>query len=475
MESRTKKLLGSKTEFDSNGFSLVEVLLATALFAIIVTALIGAIAYAQESVAVSGHKPNAVLLAEEGMEAVRNMRDEDFSNLTDGTYGLNGSGEVWVLSEENDVTDDFYTRQIDISSVSSNIKQINVTVSWQKQYGGTAAVTLTSYLTNWMQYTASESWANPVLSSTLNVPGNWGANYVWGSGDNAYMVRLLGDPEFRVIDTSDTGNPVASGSTGAETLLMGLYVSGEYAYLSGSDNDAELQAVNLTDPTSPEVAGKYDASKTNDGAGLFVIENIVYLTRTNGSEELSSIDATDPGNMQGLDAISIPGRAFDVYVSRSYAYVVTSSNNAELVVVDISDPGSLEAVTEVDLSGNDNGMVIEGYGERIVVSRSGGGGDVTVVDISNPGSPEEVGSFSAGSWVRDLATDGENNLVFVGGDDNSAELQIWDISNPSSPSQIGIYDTDKDINGVYFDTEREIVYAVSDDGSGEFLIFEKGG
>src|SRR5688572_29868315 len=70
------------------GFSVVEVLLAATVFGFLVTALIGAIVYGRASTAAAGDRARAVILAEEGVEAVRNLRDAAYANLTDGTYGL---------------------------------------------------------------------------------------------------------------------------------------------------------------------------------------------------------------------------------------------------------------------------------------------------------------------------------------------------------------------------------------------------
>src|SRR3990167_512120 len=79
------------------GFSTIEVLLASTILVLIVTAFMGAYIYGSESTALAGQRVRAVFLAEEGLEASRNIRDENFSNLTDGTKGLSISGNQWTL------------------------------------------------------------------------------------------------------------------------------------------------------------------------------------------------------------------------------------------------------------------------------------------------------------------------------------------------------------------------------------------
>jgi len=82
----------------NRGFSLVEVILAGSVFILIATVLVGAIIYGQESTVLSGKRVQAVFLAEEGLEVVRNIRDDDFSNLIDGTYGLQVVGGRWNIA-----------------------------------------------------------------------------------------------------------------------------------------------------------------------------------------------------------------------------------------------------------------------------------------------------------------------------------------------------------------------------------------
>ena len=78
----------------SKGFSVVEVLLAASIFSLLVTALVGAFLYGQESSALAGARARAGQLADEGLEASRSIRDGAFTNLTDGAHGLAVSGGV---------------------------------------------------------------------------------------------------------------------------------------------------------------------------------------------------------------------------------------------------------------------------------------------------------------------------------------------------------------------------------------------
>lgn len=132
------------------GFLGVEAILAASIFSLLATALVGAYFYGRESTALSGNRGRAIMLAEEGLEAARNIRDANFSDLTDGAYGLSFSGNKWNLSGSSDVTD-IFTRQIIISSIDANRKNVVSNVTWLQNPQRNGLVSLNTRFTNWLR------------------------------------------------------------------------------------------------------------------------------------------------------------------------------------------------------------------------------------------------------------------------------------------------------------------------------------
>lgn len=130
------------------GFSIVEILLAASMLGLIVTALVGAFIYGRETTAAAGMRTRALFLAEEGVEASRNIRDSGFANLTVGTHGLAISGGEWIFSGASDTTG-IFTRQITVSAVDAARSRITSTVTWQQTPSRTGAASVDTYLTNW--------------------------------------------------------------------------------------------------------------------------------------------------------------------------------------------------------------------------------------------------------------------------------------------------------------------------------------
>ncbi len=188
------------------GFSLVEVLLAVSVFGLIVTALVGGLVYGEQSTAIAGMRARAAMLADEGLEAARNIRDANFSNLTGGTFGLTTTGNQWNLSGSSDTTDVF-TRTITISTVDSNRKQVTSSVSWQQNPQRTGLVQAVTYLTNWRASAGGGAPPSSCVAYCQTLPGystgtcrqntqqctNNGETYESG-GDSMCITNFPGDP-----------------------------------------------------------------------------------------------------------------------------------------------------------------------------------------------------------------------------------------------------------------------------------------
>lgn len=133
-----------------NGQSLVELLLAVGVFMISVATIGVLVLDAYVSSRQGVERTQAVLLAREGLEATRSIRDADFDNLTAGTHGIALSGGHWTFSGTSDIQDRF-TRQIIITDIDADTRRVQSKVSWQISEVRRGSVVLIGYLTDWSQ------------------------------------------------------------------------------------------------------------------------------------------------------------------------------------------------------------------------------------------------------------------------------------------------------------------------------------
>jgi prepilin-type N-terminal cleavage/methylation domain-containing protein len=139
-------------------FSLIEILLATAIFAIVASFFIFLMIESYKINDKARQLNTAVNLASEGIEAVRSVRDAGYDNLAvqSRTYCLAIQNNHWALIKKLDsrgrVIDCVesigqFGRQITISSALSG-RRIISTVSWPGT-GGTKKIDLYSLVTDW--------------------------------------------------------------------------------------------------------------------------------------------------------------------------------------------------------------------------------------------------------------------------------------------------------------------------------------
>jgi type II secretory pathway pseudopilin PulG len=150
----------------NDAFSLVEVILSIAIFGMIVTVIVGALIYGQQSTVISGMRARAVFLADEGIEAVKSIKDNAWNEVIFSKSAVNTTGNQWNFTGEGSTENiDQYTRTITFSNVCRNslgditpcpgdytdiyTKKVTSEVSWVYRPGFTQSVQKEGYITNW--------------------------------------------------------------------------------------------------------------------------------------------------------------------------------------------------------------------------------------------------------------------------------------------------------------------------------------
>jgi len=136
------------------GQSLIELIIAIGIFATIISSLAFFILESYISGKLAKEITIANFLAQEGLEAVRSIRDYSWTELISGSYGLAISGGHWILQgNQEDVGDELKggARQILIEDLDANRKKIISKINWQLDGGKNEEVKLVTYLTNWQK------------------------------------------------------------------------------------------------------------------------------------------------------------------------------------------------------------------------------------------------------------------------------------------------------------------------------------
>ncbi len=165
-----------------NGFSLVELVVALGIFAIVSSGVIFVVINSYRTYYGSGDRQVVVQFAQEGLEAVKSIRDNSWQGIVavadDNDHGVIKVNGLWQFSGTNN-TLGALTRTIVISNVSRdasgnidagvtydpNTKKVIVTVSGS----GISNYVLVSFITNWShRYWEQTDWSGVGTSEFWN-------------------------------------------------------------------------------------------------------------------------------------------------------------------------------------------------------------------------------------------------------------------------------------------------------------------
>jgi hypothetical protein len=466
----------------NKGQSLLELIIAIGIF----VAVIGGLSFFIFDNYISGRLSyeitKANFLAEEGIEAIKSIRDNNFGDLTTGSYGLAISGGHWILQgTEEDLSSQITAgrRVNEIENIDQDRKKITTKVTWQFLEGRTEELKLVTYLTNWAKIIGD--WAQPKFAGSYNAIGNADANDLYFADNKIYLVTANNtghggsDPEFYVLDVSNPNSPTLLGSLNLGATASAVIVSENYAYVASASNNQELQIVNISNPSSPSLVGSYNAPGSSDGADLFFSNNIIYLVTANNTSgsEFYILNVSNPNSPTLLGSLNLGAAANAVAVFGNYAYVASASNNQELEIINVSNPNSPSLAGSYNASGSSDALSVAVSGSTVYLGRvNNSGAELLILNVSNPASVTLLGSYEVGGDLNDVYFD--SNRVFLATSNNSQEFQLVNVANPAAPSQISSFDIGGNANGVFYSPQNDLAYLASARNDRELVIIGPG-
>lgn len=149
------------------GLGLVEIIIASAIMIIVVLAVMNAFSTYVKASRNNLDSVKAAYLAEEGIEAVKIMRDNGWTlkiaPIATGTaFRVGWTGTIWTSTTSSSLIDGKYDRTIVLNDayrnaatkdleasgvIDSNARKVTVNVSWNDN-GATTTKTIETYITN---------------------------------------------------------------------------------------------------------------------------------------------------------------------------------------------------------------------------------------------------------------------------------------------------------------------------------------
>ena len=472
------------------GYSLIEILVAIFVFISISTALIYLLVETGVANIQEKDRLKAITLAEEGIEATRNIRDSGWGNLPTGTYGLTVNNNRWELSGESDTDPSGrFQRRVSISEISTDRYLITSTVTYNFSGLRNISVSSVTHLTNWRKVTEEDEipWEEPEVIktvSTADIIGNKDPRDIYTNGDYVYLVTEeanANDPEVFIFNIADIENIFLAGTYKVGAKINAVHVVGNYIYLATTKDDEEFIALRADDPANIVKVGSVDTPRNYDATNIFVLDGYVYLlTQTSVvGQEFSIIDVTNPEVIPAspIGALTMGVTGYSVYADGNIAFIATDSDSEEIIAVNIENKASPIKIGSFDLSGSADGLAIETQGGKIYIGtavNSAQYSEFYIIDYSLNENGNinftPSGQLKIGGKINALQTNIAGNNVFLATNLTSKEFFVVDISNPSTPIEKSSIDLADEAVGIGFNGNHAFIASIAN--SQELIIIE---
>jgi len=478
------------------GFSIVEALLAIALFAGTVTMMMTTLIYAQESNLAASNLNKAALLADEGLEAVKSIRNDNFTNITDGDYQLTVTDDfysaypgIYELNPGIETIGDF-TREITIDSnaLDTYHKRITVEVTYPNRSGARRQVQVQTIITDWQRVISSgtNTWITPIIIDEVNIGGNANLNHLIIDGNYLYALRSSGN-EVVAFDISDPANITELDDLNLNSGPRTMIKQGDFLYIASAANSQEVIVVDVSNVNHLSRVYRKDLSRNNNNVdGIFYDNGTSYYIATRdyrrrslpahpSSNQQYTLYAYDNSNPNSLNLQSkymqIGNR---MHIRRSeikdhYVFLGTSEPNKEIIIVDIADINNMTEVNSINLPNSDDITEMQIDGDTLFIGTKNG--YAYIYSITDPLSPTLLSSITLFNKVQTLRKVGDFLLIAVE-DGSVSQLESYDINDLSSPTYVSSTEIRSDIKDIKYDPINNLIYIGTTNNSRELVVIE---
>lgn len=443
-----------------SGQSLVELLLAIGLLAIVIPSILTIFVVSRQGKPQQQERTKAVAALQEAEEAVRVIRQTGWTNIADKTSGANYhpviSGNNWTLDDGEEtidagtgltrtvVIDDVYRSSAgaivpegDGATLDPSSKKVTITVSWDKPYA--SSLSTTTYLTRYLD--------NVVWTQTTT------DDFSLGTVDST-----------QVVSTTGTSIP--------------------------DDGEVELQSghANWCDPTDyivnhislPHLSNAIHAQEGHAwlGAGDGNASDPQFINvqvDDSGDTPLASV----VGTFNGKDQVN------DIFSDGNYVYLATNYNTSlgQIIILDISNPTNPSRVGSIKLSGSTdaaNGVYVVG---NILYATSGK--YIYSYNVTNKNNPTKLGQgtltngfifdilggyFFPDTVAKQIVVIG--NKAYVGAGNTLFGLQVFSISADYKTFiiyAVANFPYTQESQGLYVNSGATRAYLAFNNGGGGYL------
>lgn len=447
---------------NQKGQSVVEMLIAFSLAAIVITAFLNGFLTLKQSSVTDDKRLRAVLLKDETVELVRLVRAESFEKVAtlEGDYHPRLMGAEWIFQSGEEKIDEL-KRKVTFSKVYRNstgvitdtgildpsILRAKVMVSWEKPVNSyvETSIFLTRYLDN----------------SSFMQPGNKEfSNYTTLSD-----LEILSSPQKIQLAPTLTGwcntpqiSQVGSFDVKQNGINRAFSNFSNKFFLSDNEiasaDDVSILQYNEISGSSPPQVSLYNTFRKNYQAnGIYAKDNYIYLTTNTRNKQAVILQYADNQKVEEVGFLDLGRTLFgeNVHVFENFAYVtsgnrlfafnVTTKNGTKQPISNLTLAGNISAIQAVRVLNNVYLLAsIDSLDNQLQII------NVTNLSQTSP-SMQSLSTLklqvSNVMGAKDLYVSNDGNRVYVltAYALNAPEIFIVDISNKSIPRVLNTWDS----------------------------------
>jgi len=457
------------------------------IFVILISSGAGFVLPSLQMNRLSGNVTDATLYAQEGIEAVRSIRNQGWNapflgTICSGGCGISTGSGFWAWNGGNN-TKPPYTRVITVLDVlrdgvgnvvasggvnDPNTKKVTSTVSWSFTATRPQTVSLVTYMTNWRKAIGG-NWANTTLEACLDLPGAADGKGVATAGSYAYVLRNNTSSNFTVVDISTPTVPTAVATISLSGTPSGIALSGNYAFVTTNNTSGELVVVDITNPLVPTVATTLNIPGNLAANALYISGTYAYVVRVSGTNNFTVVNIGTPTTPVVTGSMTLSSDGSDVMILGTYAYVASGDNNRELQVVNVTTPSAPILTGSLNLSGNTNGVSITAFGTTVLVGRNDG--SVALINVTTPSVPTLITTYLSGVGADShMIMDPSNTYAFMATNVSTKEFQSVLVATPSTPSLSSFVNLGNNLTGVAYSSTKDRVMVTGINNTQEVCV-----
>ncbi len=517
------------------GYSLIELLMAMAIFGFLVSTLFTGFIATREGKPQQEQRRQAAAVYQETIEALRVIREQGWDQIAqNGTFHPQTTATSWTLAPGSEVInpDSGMTRSIMIADVfrdalgnitllggtlDPSTKAITITVSWNQPLVSTYSNTIymTRYLDNlaFIDTTVADfsraghvatsvvftendggeitldaagpgrgNWCEPgsAAVSQLDLPRQGAARAITAiqgkifstTGENASGVSLA---YVTVTDAYPPVTTLAGTFDGYKT--NDVFGTDQHGFLATDTNAREVAIVNLNNMT---LAGYYDIPGPNSALSIYVLDGVGYVIAGSTLYRFSADPIVGSASQAGMGSIGLGANGSSVYVVDGVAYVSLAATSNQLRLVDVSNPSSMTMLGSLTVNGGQARDVYispEGHRAYLVTAGDASRNEFFIINTENKNSLSVIASYDTNGMdpkAVDLVLSGNRAVIVgVGGE----EYQVVTISPETNPTRCGGFNEDSgiwDIATVVEDDTDAYAYINTGQANSELKVIEGG-